>query len=50
MKRTRKKENRTLTKTWKRDLLADTKRTGYSWRELGRKTVVNYLCPRKDDE
>ena len=41
--------------TWRRDLLTDIKRTGYSWRELEKKaqdrrlwkTVVNDLCPRR---
>ena len=43
--------------TWRRDLQTDIKRTGYSWRELGKKaqdrrlwkTVVNGLCPRRGD-
>jgi len=40
---------------WRRDLLTDTKKTGYSWRELKKwdrrlwKTVVNGLCPRRDN-
>ena len=43
---------------WRRDLMTDIKRTGYSWRELEKKaqdrrlgkTVVNDLCPMRGEE